>query len=54
VYVGGIIGLVVILLSVLIIVGVLGLSNLVVGGLFLALGLGLFGPIVDRYGRPAP
>lgn len=51
-YIGGAVGLIVILLSVLIMVGVLGLSNIVVGGLFLALGVGLFGPFFDRYGRP--
>jgi hypothetical protein len=44
VYLGGLVGLIVILLSVLIIVGVLPLSNQMVGG--------MFGPIVDRYGKP--
>ena len=51
-YLGGLVGLIVVLLSVLIMVGVLPLSNMVGGGMFLALGLGLFGPFVDRYGRP--
>ena len=51
-YLGGIVGLIVVLLSVLIIVGVLSLSNTVVGGMFLALAIGLFGPFVDHYGRP--
>lgn len=53
-YVGGVVGLIVILLAVLIMVGVLSLSNLVVGGMFLALGVGLFGPFVDRYAVPRP
>jgi hypothetical protein len=35
-------------------VGVLQLSNLVVGGLFLALAIGLFGPFIDRYAAPRP
>jgi hypothetical protein len=52
VYVGGFVGLIVILLAVLILVGVLQLSNLVVGGLFLALGVALFGPFIDRYAVP--
>lgn len=51
-YLGGLVGVIVVLLSVLIIVGVLGLSNQVVGGMFLAIAVGLFGPFVDRYGRP--
>lgn len=51
-YLGGLVGLIVILLSVLIIVGVLPLSNQMVGGMFLALAIGMFGPIVDRYGKP--
>jgi uncharacterized membrane protein YdcZ (DUF606 family) len=54
VYLGGVVGIIVVLLSVLIIVDVLHLSNVVVGGMFLALAIGLFGPFVDRYGRPAP
>jgi MFS family permease len=52
-YIGGVVGIIVILLAILIMVGVIGLSNLVVGGLFLALGVGLFGPFFDRYGRRA-
>lgn len=51
-YLGGIVGLIVVLLAVLIIVGVLELSQHLVGGLFLALAIGLFGPFIDRYGRP--
>jgi hypothetical protein len=53
-YVGGLVGLIVVLLSVLIMVGVLPLSNLVVGGICFALAVGLFGPFVDQYGRRTP
>lgn len=52
-YLGGLVAVIVILMSVLIMLGVVGLSNMVVGGLFLALAIGLFGPFVDRYGRVA-
>jgi hypothetical protein len=52
VYIGGLVAVIVILVSILIMVGVIGLSNIVVGGMFLALAIGLFGPIYDRYGRP--
>ncbi len=51
-YLGGLVAVIVILMSVLIMLGIVGLSNMVVGGLFLALAVGLFGPFVDRYGRP--
>ena len=51
-YLGGFVGLIVVLLAILLIVGVLELSHQLVGGLFLAVALGLFGPFVDRYGRP--
>lgn len=53
-YLGGLVGLIVILLAILIMVGVLSLSNIVVGGLFLALAVGLFGPVLDRYTTPRP
>ena len=49
--IGGIVGLIVVIVSILIIVGAIGLTNLVVGGLFLALGIGMFGPAYDSYGR---
>ncbi len=52
-YLGGLVAIIVILMSVLIMLGIVGLSNMVVGGLFLALAVGLFGPFVDRYGRTA-
>lgn len=54
IYVGGLVGIAVVVLSVLIIVGVLPTSKEVVGGMFLALAIGLFGPFVDRWGRVAP
>lgn len=49
--IGGIVGLIVVIVSILIIVGAIGLTNLVVGGLFLVLGIGMFGPAYDTYGR---
>jgi len=48
VYLSGVVGLIVVMLAVLIMVGVLGLSNIVVGGMFLALAIGNFGPWIDR------
>lgn len=53
-YLGGLVGLIVVLLAILMIVGVLDASRQLVGGLFLAIAIGLFGPFVDRYGRPTP
>jgi hypothetical protein len=53
-YLGGIVAIIVILLSVLIMLGVLPLTNALVGGIFLALAIGLLGPVVDKYGRVVP
>jgi hypothetical protein len=52
-WLGGVVAIIVILLSVLIMLGVVPMSNAIVGGMFLALAIGLFGPFVDKYGRPA-
>lgn len=47
-YLGGIVALLVILFSVLMMVGVVPMNEKFVGGMFLAIAIGLFGPWIDK------
>ncbi len=51
-YIGGIAAIVLLMFSVLMMVGVIPMNEKFVGGMFLLIAIGLFGPLVDKYGRP--
>jgi hypothetical protein len=47
-YLGGIVAILVILFAVLMMVGVIPMNEKFVGGMFLAIAIGLCGPFLDR------